>query len=636
MTFPAVVHAPEVPVEVPAPDQTRRYPLRHWKRNPRYYNDDMVNVQYQEQRKVRFGELNNAFLNSLDWNDVTNVLQSKDAARFAKATEIYFNHDLDEYEWFHPLSLAVKANAEDNPRWNEAMNGPDADGYWDAMKSELKQLEDKSVWEVVSREHATKVLPSTWTFKCKRYPDGSVRKLKARFCARGDCQIEGVDFFDTYAPVVSWTTVRTLLVLSIVLGLCTKQVDYTLAFCQAPIDTDVYVEMPRGFAEKGKVLKLRRSLYGLRQSPKNFFQHLKEKLEKCDFRQSQSDPCLFISDNVIVLVYVDDCLFYSPRSENIDSAIAKLKALEMDLHYEDDVAGFLGVHIDRKTNGTIELTQKGLIERVISAMGLEGATPKATPAESGALPSDASGDPCDENFNYRSVVGMLMYLSSNTRPDLTFAVHQCARFSHRPRRSHEQALKRIGRYLVGTKTKGLILTPNAQDLRIDMYVDADFAGLWSYENPDDPASVKSRTGFVILIGGCPVIWTSKLQVETALSTMQAEYVALSTAMRDLLPFRSLAIEICTSIGLEPEKLSTIKSTIWEDNVGALTLANLELPRITPKSKHFAVKYHWFREQLIPGEIEIVRVDTHNQLADVFTKGLSKEKFENLRGSLLGW
>jgi hypothetical protein len=566
---------------------------------------------------------------------MTNILRSVDANQFHLVNDIHFDVELDEISWYNPLTLTMKANAEDNPRWNEAMNGPDAEGFWRAMEDELRQLADKDVWEVVSRSQADKIIPSTWTYKVKRFPDGTVRKLKARFCARGDCQIEGIDFFDTYAPVVSWHTVRTLLVLSIVLKLHTKQVDYTLAFCQAPIDTDVYVEMPRGFKQDGKVLKLKRSLYGLRQSPKNFFQHLKENLLACGFTQSQHDACLFISNDVIILVYVDDCLFFAPKPESIDAAIEKLRARGMDLHYEDDVAGFLGVHIDRRDDGTIELTQTGLIDRIILALGLEGATPRSTPADCGALASDKDGEPCNADFNYPSVVGMLMYLCANTRPNLTFAVHQCARFSHRPRRSHELALKKIGRYLLGTRTKGLIFQPS-DELRIDMFVDADFAGLWGYEDPDEPACVKSRTGYVIMIGNCPVLWVSKLQIKTALSTMQAEYVALSTAMRDLLPFRLLTIELCEAMGLTPEKLSTIQSTVWEDNVGALTLANLEPPRVTPKSKHFAIKYHWFCEELKPAEIEIVKVATDDQLADIFTKGLSSQKFENLRKSLMGW
>ena len=134
------------------------------------------------------------------------------------------------------------------------------------------------------------VLSSTWSFKVKRYPNGTIKKLKARFCVRGYEQIEGVDYFDTYAPVVSWTTVRLLLVLSIVLNLSTKQVDYTAAFAQAPVTDNIYVEIPRGFKQPRKVLKLRRSLYGLKQSSRNWFAHLKQGLNKQGFVNSSFDP----------------------------------------------------------------------------------------------------------------------------------------------------------------------------------------------------------------------------------------------------------------------------------------------------------------------------------------------------------
>jgi len=185
-----------------------------------------------------------------------------------------------------PLILAAKANSLDLPTWEQAMNGPDRDGYWQACEKEIGTLESKDSWEIVDREPWMNVLPSTWAFQCKRYSDGSVRKLKARFCARGDRQIKGVDFFETFAPVVNWHTVCIMLILSLILGLATRQVDYTAAFVHAPIDKDpnwdklteeeqqrsgIYLNMPRGFTQQGKVLKLKQSLYGLRQSPWNFF-----------------------------------------------------------------------------------------------------------------------------------------------------------------------------------------------------------------------------------------------------------------------------------------------------------------------------------------------------------------------------
>ena len=171
---------------------------------------------------------------------------------------------------------------------------------------------------------------------------------------------------------------------------------------------------------------------------------------------------------------------------------------------------------------------------------------------------------------------------------------------------------------------------------ITAYVDADFAGLWGVEDSNDPVCVRSRTGYVLLVGGIPVIWASKLQTEIAVSTMMAEYIALSQAMREILPFRTLLTEVNKIIGLSDQKTTEIRCRVLEDNAGALSLANLELGRTTPGSKHFAVKYHWFRSQLIPGVIEVLKVDTHNQLADIFTKGLRKNPFEPLRKMLCGW
>jgi len=163
-------------------------------------------------------------------------------------------------------------------------------------------------------------------FKWKRYPDASVRKVKARFCVRGDRQIQDVDFHETWAPVVNWNTVRPMLILSQVLGLSTKQVDYTTAFLHAPIEEEVYVAMPRGFSEPNKVLKLKRCLYGLKQATRNCFQFLQANLEDIGFQpQTEVDPCLFISKNCICLVYVDDTLFFSPEPKYIDEPLLTCK-----------------------------------------------------------------------------------------------------------------------------------------------------------------------------------------------------------------------------------------------------------------------------------------------------------------------
>jgi hypothetical protein len=237
------------------------------------------------------------------------------------------------------------------------------------------------------------------------------------------------------------------------------------------------------------------------------------------------------------IVYVDDFIFWSRDVANIDRVAMELCKLGVLLEQEDDAAGFLGVKMERDSStGLLEMKQTGLIGRVVEALGLDDgyARVKHTPAETKPLVKDADGAPSVEGFSYSSVVGMLLYLSGHTRPDIAYAVNCCARYMFCPKHSHELALKRIGRYLKGTATRGMVVNPT-RELSIDAYPDADFAGMYGHENHTDPACAKSRTGFVIVFAGVPVMWQSKLQTETALSTMEAEIIALAACMRELIP-----------------------------------------------------------------------------------------------------
>ena len=412
--------------------------------------------------------------------------------------------------------------------------------------------------------------------------------------------------------------------------------DYTSAIFYADIKDEVYVDMPRGFKIPGKVLKLKKSLYGLRQSPRNFFLHLKNKMENVGFVQSDADPCLFVHQDMICLVYVDDCLFFAPDDSKFEEMLEKLRGENLTLEREDDVAGFLGVKLNvSQESGTVELLQSGLIDRIITAMGLENANSISTPAEYGALPKDEEGEPCNEDFNYPAIVGMLLYLQGHSRPNIAFATAQCARYSFCPKMSYEKKIKRIGGYLVGTRSKGLIMTPN-NDLNVDCCVDSVFADLWSYEEAQDPTCVKSRTGYVVLMGNCPVMWTSKLQTEISLSTMEAEYVAMSTAMRELIPLKRLIVAVSKAVGVKEKDTVDMLTRVWEDNEGCLKLAKLEPPRMMPRSKHYALKYHWFRSQIVPNNITLLRIKSEEQLADIFTKGLRKDVFEIIRKLVMGW
>ncbi len=280
---------------------------------------------------------------------------------------------------------------------------------------------------------------------------------------------------------------------------------------------------------------------------------------------------------------------------------------ELELAREGDLSAFLGIQIRKSpTHGLLTLTQEGLIQRVLLAAGLQNSNPSTTPANKEALGTDKNGLVAQESWNYRSVVGMLLYLASNSRPDIAFAVHQCARFSHCPCASHEIALKKICRYLHGTSTQGLIFWPS-KEFSIDCYVDSDFLGLFGSEDLQDRICAKSRMGNVITLAGCPLLWVSKLQTTIALSTMEAEYQTLSASCRDLIPLRHTVREASDALGISKDFTVRSRSTIYEDNSACLSQATV--PKMTPRTKHIVVSYNWFREFVVAsGDLLVLKVD----------------------------
>jgi hypothetical protein len=247
-----------------------------------------------------------------------------------------------------------------------------------------------------------------------------------------------------------------------------------------------------------------------------------------------------------------------------------------------------------------------------------------------------------DSWNYRSIIGKLNFLAQNTRPDISFTVHQCTHFCSNPTALHKLAIKRIVRYLLYTKDKGLILHPT-RDFTLDMYVDADFAGLWHQQHSNMRESVLSHSGYIITYCCCPIHWVSKLQSEIALSTTESEYIALSMATRDLLPLHRLLqeihhhgiVQIPLNAHFNTAKTTTLAATIiFEDNASCIVLANSKGHK--PRTKHIACKWHHFRDQIKQGHIKLVKVESIFNWADILTKPLTRQKPETLRKMIMGW
>ena len=536
----------------------------------------------------------------------------------------------------------------------QALKEPDADQFLLAMEKEVNDHVTRKHWQLVSNEemrssgYKGKPIMCVWSMKRKRNPLGEIVKYKARLCAHGGQTIQGVHYTSTHAPVVTWTTIRFLLILSLVHKWHTRQIDFVLAHPQAKVSHDLFMHIPERFKvlnnqlsldkdatnpfKADHKLKLLQNLCGLKDAGATWFEHLRAGLLKRDFVQSQVDPCLFYKKDLILIIYVDDCIIMTPKPELVDEFIASMKT-EYKLEDEGDINAYLGINVTRPAQGKIKLNQPALIRRIIDSLGLKDDRKHKTPADV-VLNKDIDGQDRKLDFNFRSLVGQLNYLTSSTRPDTQVATHQCARYCNNPKLSHEQALKRIVRYLKQTADEGIILEPDLSK-GFECYVDADFAGGFKDSDPTDPQSCLSRTGYVIMCANCPILWSSKMQTTIALSTTEAECVALSTALRDVIFLMELVKEFEKYGAPIPKSDSpTVHCRVFEDNVGALELATQH--KLRPRTKHIAAQYHHFRHCVQTNQIKIQHIKTNDQIADIFTKPLPRPTFEYLRKLLLKW
>ena len=550
---------------------------------------------------------------------------------------------------FHPLAFTSTTGDNETYTVKTMLQQEDVSDFITAMKKEVEDHERREHWEIVPRSSmpaGLKTIMMVWSFKRKRYPDGRINKHKARLCAHGGMQQWGIDYWETYAPVVNWLSIRTLLAISMIHGLESRSIDFVLAFPQATLEESVYTELPYGFDthngnDRRFVIKLKKNLYGLKQAGYNWFEHLSKGLHNRGFNPSHVDPCIFYRENAIIITYVDDCIVLYRDKNVFDELVDSLKngPEKFDLTDEGDINMYLGVEIqmlgkpDPNMPRSFEMKQPFLIGRILKLLSIvEGDNSKPTPATKPVLTKDSEGDIRNADWNYRQAIGMLSYLTGSTRPDISMAVNQCARFSNDPKLSHERAVKRIVRYLHGTKDRGIIFNPDPKR-GLECFVDADFAGGWNILEPGNPDNVLSRTGFVIYYAGCPILWKSKLQTEIALSTTESEYIALSQAMRDVIPMMALLLEINKLIDLHIPK-PEIHCKVFEDNNSCIAVA--ESPKFTPRTKHISIKYHHFRSFVKNKSIIIKHIGTKEQIADIFTKPLDGALFQYLRKKLSGW
>ncbi|KAL7503607.1 hypothetical protein ACHAXN_001832 [Cyclotella atomus] len=545
----------------------------------------------------------------------------------------------------HPIAFHAEMMG-DIMYFHQAMQQEDADKFVKAVVKEVNGHIEHNRWKLIPRSEVPRdidVLPSVWSMRRKRnLTTNEVKSYKSRLNLHGGKQTFGMNYFETYAPVVTWFAIRCMIALAIMVGLFLRQIDFIQAYPQAPIETDMYMELPQGIEtrhgnSKDHVLKLLANLYGQKQAGRVWNNYMDEKLHSIGFENSLVDECVYYRDDVIFIVYVDDGIFIGGDDDSITKAIRDITESGLEIEDQGHPSDYVGVSIKKHRNGYYEFTQRALIDAIIDDVDIGDAYTKPVPAKSSTLLHAHKDSPpfeeCGFRFGYRSATGKLNYLAQTTRPDIMFAVHQIAKFSSDPRKEHGEAIVYLVRYLKKTRNLGLRFKPDPL-AGFECYCDADFSGNWSIIYAMyDPSTAKSRSGWVVFYARCPIIFASRLQTQVALSTTEAEYIALSTALRDVIPIMELFDEMRRRGHKVVCNEPVVYCKVFEDNSGALELARL--PKLRPRTKHINTCYHHFREHVRKGLIKILPVSTDDQVADALTKPLAQNPFCRHRQFLCG-
>lgn len=499
--------------------------------------------------------------------------------------------------------------------YNEAVKCDNGSHWIAAMEEEYRSLLENNTWKLVNLPDGKNLVGCKWVYKVKTDADGKINKYKARLVAQGFSQKYGVDYDQVFAPVAKHATFRILLSIAAIKKMDVYHFDAKTAFLNGELEEEIYMRQPTGFIDDknpNKVCLLKRSIYGLKQSARVWNQTLHNVLIKANLKQSKADNCLYTLENsLFILIYVDDILIIS-SDKNYVNRIQNILNTNFHIDNLGLISNYLGIRVTKENNIYL-IDQTKYILEVVKKFDLQNSKDSIIPI-SPTYHKQPEGEKLPTNEKYRAAIGCLLYISTNTRPDISAAVNILSQKVENPTQADWDEVKKLIRYLKGTSTLKLKLGEKSSTSELIGYADANWA--------EDRLTRKSNSGYIFLFNGV-ISWSCKRQDCVALSSTEAEFIALSEACKEAIWIQRVLKDLNWN--------RSQPTTIYEDNQSAIKLIADE--KLSSRSKHIDTKTYFVKDYVEKKLVQVQFCPTEEMLADLFTKGLPKEKFIMFRNKL---
>ena len=594
-------------------------------------NNERNNVPTRKRSQRNMNTANNKINDEYVDVHAVNIIQNSDAEN-SRVTRERKVRRLDDYDYSNvTVTINTQLNSTNNNEpttYDEAINCDEASKWKKAIDEELQSHNKNKTWSIANIKDTASIniIDTKWIFKVKTNADGKIVRYKARLVARGFTQEYGIDYTETFAPVLKTKSLRLILALSATEEREIVQFDVKTAFLNAQVHEDIYIAIPQGMKVDNKdgntVLKLNKALYGIKQAPREWNININNYLLTVGFLPCKKDPCIYVkiskhNNSMILGLFVDDIIVSYTREDKQEwSSIKQALMTKYEISDMGRVSSILGIMVNMGKRNDIYIHQQKYIKEKLQLFNMHTCKSCNVPGDVNIMLDDNT-ESVDSSL-YRSMVGALMYMCLYTRPDITHAVNICSRFMSNPTVTHMQAIKKVFRYLAGNSEYGIRYNNNYNNNKVTItgYSDADWGG--------DKYDRKSTTGYCVFVNNNLITWNTKKQETVALSSAEAELMAIVEVTKEVTWMNNILEEMHYDVH-KP-------ISVMSDNQSAIKIAQNDIEH--DRTKHIAIKYYYIRDEINKNNVAVKWIQSQQQIADIFTKSLTVQPFNVHKNKLV--